>query len=46
MKNVKMWKIESLNFAENNQEIIDFPHLSKEMNIDSDDLSDIDSFDI
>lgn len=36
MKNVKMWKIESLNFAENNQEIIDFPHISKEMNIDSD----------
>jgi hypothetical protein len=27
---VKMWKIESLNFAEKNQEIIEYPHLMKE----------------
>ena len=44
MKNVKMWKIESIAFAEKNQDIIEFPPIYEPEKIEE--KTDIDSTDI
>lgn len=46
MKNVKMWKIESMTFAEKNQEIIEFPPIYEPEKKDIEEKTDVDSADI
>ena len=46
MKNVKMWKIESMNFAEKNQEIVEFPPIYEPEKKDIEDKTEDESADI